>query len=160
MGLLKALVLFLRIWFVTRVHLTVEIPGSPPTTGGDGGEVQQTPQATSTRPSVLGLADASLAALEVGPHHRQTGHGDPLASPGVSSLLALEVQDTWTRAPIDRTGGPGFDPKDVEGEPNLGCTSHSIRAQAAWTRRGRKHGCQIHGSSSQAPFADMAHLPG
>jgi len=76
--------------------------------------VAQTAKATSPRPCVLDLADAFMAALEVGPCYRQAGNRYPLAPPRISTLLALEIQTTQNRTATDRDKSPGLDPTHVE----------------------------------------------
>jgi hypothetical protein len=58
--------------------------------------------------------------------HSQAGNSDCLAAKGVSTLLDFEEQDREERPTKRQQGSAGVDPKDEQGESNLGSTA------AAW----------------------------
>ena len=119
-------------------------PGAPSTVGRLQAELQAS-EAASAGSCFLDVDVDPLARLTFGPDHRQTRDSHPLASPGFSHLLALEVERSQTRSANDRCRSCRFDPADVPGKRHVGCAENPIRAQAAVTRRSRIHGGQVYG---------------
>src|SRR5713226_6300148 len=88
-------------------------------------------EADAGGPTALRLA---LSPVPVGVgryHHCPARNGHPVASDGLSTVLALEVALSW-RSAEDTRGDPPPDPGDEPGEPAVGRTTHPWRTAEAW----------------------------
>ncbi len=96
MGFLKAVFLFLRSWFVSKSNLAAENLALRQQLAVMSQSIKR--RAASARSCFLDLAHAGMAEMAFCSADRQTGNGHPLAPPGISTLLALEVTsaESWT----------------------------------------------------------------
>src|SRR5712691_2477486 len=81
---------------------------------------EETAEADSRRPSVVGVPLPGLGPLAFGAGHRQARGGDRLASQGISSLLDLE-DPAWPGGSARHfLRGPRSDPQDEPRKPAMG----------------------------------------
>src|SRR5258708_4182716 len=86
------------------------------------------------RPTVLGSAASSVAAVGESSSHREAGHSRSVASERLPSVLALSIP-TQTGWQIDhRARGSDFPAHHGEREPDLGSSPHPRRVVEARVR--------------------------
>ena len=111
------------------------------------------------RPSVLGPARPSVARLGGGRRHRPTRDRHPVAANRLQAVLDLEEPPARARPPRRRPGRPRADPHHGSRQPPVGRTPDPRRAPEARPRDLAGHGLQVPGPPSNAPIADVAHVP-
>lgn len=133
-------------------------PGPPPAVVC-AAAIGQASEAAQARPDLLVLAVTHLEGLAVCSGHRPARDGHRLASPGLPSVLVLEVEEPQ-RSAEDRPGAAGVDPPDVSREPDVGRAADPLRTAPAGLRRSRVDGRQVHGPPLEAALTDLAYFPG
>lgn len=93
-------------------------------------EVGQASAASGGRSRVLGLAVASMAALEGRAGHCQAGERAQMAPSRIQALLALEVVAREARSAKSGCGSPSAYPAYVAGKSHLGRAAKSVRTRS------------------------------
>ena len=115
--------------------------------------------AANRRPAVLGPALPPVGRLDGCRLHRPTRHRHPVAADWLQALLDLEEPPARARPSRCRPGRPRADPTMARANPLWGAPADPRRAPEARPRDLAGHGLQVPGPPSDAPIADLAHVP-
>ena len=99
------------------------------------------------------------SSLERHPPPPPTRNAAPLASPGLSALLEIQIPSSWRSSPVS-PGHPRLDSANGQRQPSMGCRAHSGRTSQTGYPGRQSHHPEISTSNptSASAQSDLVHV--
>ena len=119
---------------------------------------EQAAEPANRRPFAVGHALAGLVAVALSAGDRQAGNSNRVAAKRVSIVLALEEQSREVWSTLRQPGNTRGNPADEYGKSTMGSTTDSWRVAETGNTGLSGDGSQVHGASTKATLANVAHF--